>query len=105
MTRIFRDEFRMATRRWRCRSEPPPTPWPTEELPPNEIRIRLGTGVVPLIRFLGEIEEHGVSVSEQDVKPILAFVVVPLAPGIVLVPIGPDCPVPLDQLVGRAQGD
>ncbi len=73
--------------------------------PPGEIRIGSGPSVVPLISTIWKLEVVGMAVAPQHIKAVFSFVVVPLAPWILLVAVGIPRPVALDNLVGWAAGD
>src|SRR6266496_1355091 len=73
--------------------------------PPGKIRIGSGPSVVPLISIRLKLEVIGVTVTQQHVKAVFSFVVVPLAPRILLVAVGIPRPVALDNLVRWAAGD
>src|SRR5439155_16055091 len=48
-----------------------------------------------------KLEVSGVTIAVHHIETVFSFVVVPLAPGVIFVAIGPPRPVTLDELVGR----
>src|SRR5262245_56825322 len=74
-------------------------------LPPLKGWIGRWPRVVPLVGLFREFEIVGMAVAEQHIHAVFPFVIMPLAPGIVFVSIGPPNPVALNELVGRAASD
>src|SRR4051794_32787697 len=69
--------------------------------PPRIIRIRGRASVIPLAGLFWELEEFNVRIAKENIEPILASGVVPGAPGMSLIAIGPPRPVTRKQFVDR----
>ena len=62
-------------------------------LPPGEVRIWFGAGIVPFVCLLGKLKELRVTIAKLHIESILSSDVMPLTPFIVFVPISPTGPV------------